>query len=985
MKDLRSPFPSKGVISIGGAREQKLRTLPTPAINRAIELTTNYVDDGIGQILTISGPYGSGKTHLIHSAMEAVSKRASRLDSVPRQCVQLYAKTENASFVHLYKQLIHELSHELLQETNTRFLGMIALKELEKRKSENEPLLNLLSEERRKEIAEGYSQSKQQTEERLRAEPEVIFQYLDQLIIQPEPVRDARDSELQKIAGENFKKAFSYLNDTQLGKTAYKWFAMEELSDTERRRLGVSKSLTTADEAKYALRLLVTLFKHAEIRLLVYIDQVEKLLTATDPKTSQENAGQLHSLAEFFPRENALLALSGADEGWEVMRRDFWSRVGPTRIDMEQISHDQSQALIKLYLRDDETYSPFKDASEIAPFSLDAVNEILRLRGGNTRRFLQTCYEVYGKYAESEREILPEHIRAVVEEQKEFFNEKTVADEVQRLLRQKNVRFESGFSLTEGFRADFVIGDITQPSAVVEISQSVFYLDENQSALDVVHLSEDLIKAFPTVKFIVIFVGYVSSEVLEQLKRVVDHCVVYDGQGFGKAFETVIDALATQERESVPSKANQNLQQEVVEGVKSSLQELLANREEEMERLNARLEDLARQQAEERRERTTSQEQQEWREWLRNDREKWEQRQAELKRNAAEERSRLQADGENLRLRQVIGRAIPYVAMSIGVGLITYLSLLWFDLRFDDPWSGFIFNLKGLFSIIAGFLFGVLSYFLFVRRSLFPLGSLTNELTQFSGELGQLVLRARTEHLPTHWWNRCLDDPNPVIRYFGTQFFSQNTNKLIHKLVRWSDRAISETWMPLYLSYLKLATRTEEPKPLFDHLELLLEVTPDDPRIIYAISTLLQSKHAQSLSITELNARFTRPRYGKVAAHFIFEQTVEPDRFWVEEHEPIHPLFEFASAYRRFSKNRRMSDLAESFRGGGQLWNEDTETPLSLTKDELSQIIDALSPHRDGGLASFYDLPISNLYLRLYRFFAEIEWRTERGYVVLSS
>src|SRR5439155_26981633 len=82
----------------------------------------------------------------------------------------------------------------------------------------------------------------------------------------------------------------------------------------------------------------------------------------------------------------------------------------------------------------------------------------------------------------------------------------------------------------------------------------------------------------------------------------------------------------------------------------------------------------------------------------------------------------------------------------------------------------------------------------------------------------------------------------------------------------------------------------------------------------------------------------------------------------------------------------RMDLLVRRFREQGQFWDEDANRPLkvSLTEEELRFIIDALSPHREFGLASFHRLSSHLLYFRLYRFFSEIEWRSGVGDVTLA-
>lgn len=979
MKEEKNPFPKKGVISLGGAMEQKLRTLPTEEFEQAANLAVNYLEDGIGQIITISGPYGSGKTHLIYYALEAVRNRATQDTIVPR-FVQVYAKTENAEFVLLYRQLIRQIGYLLLREINARFLGVIAREELGMEEEKSKALLKQLPEDRKEAIWATYEKSKQQAIEHLRTKPDIVYKYLDNLVIQPETVLDRRASNLEEIAGENFKKAFFYLDDIDLGKIAYAWFVGERMSDTDLRKLGVSGTLNTADEAKYALRLLVTLFRHAGIRLLVYIDQMERLLIGTDRKTSEENAGQLHSLAEFFPRENAFLALSGSDEGWSHMTRDFTSRIGPTQIAMEQITPEQSRDLVKIYLQEGEEYSPYKKLSDIVPFSPEGVDKVLRLRGGNMRRFLQTCHDAYAKYMKKGGIIGPDLIREVVKEEREFFDHQTVSDEIRSILQRKNLKFAQQAKLMNIFQPDFVIGEVENPSAVIEISESLFYKDEAEEALRIVNFRKALVDKYPKTRLIVIPMGYVSPEVLTHLRGVVDSCIVYEVEGFTEMFEAAIDSLLAPEKEVLRPEVDQRIKNEL-ETVKRSIQELLSTRGSEIEALNMRLETFLRAQTEERQKSISAQRHEEWRSWLQQDQQRWEQRQAELKQEAHNERRRLQREGEELRWRQSKVSSISYLLVSGSAALLTYIFL---------PFVDVFYPLRGPISFGLGAFMMAYFYILFIHRWVFPLGFRKTEVVAtFSGDIGQLALRARTSFVSRLQARRCIQNPNPLIRYFGAHVYLTRYKDALPAL-HWSDKATLETWTPLYLLYLKLMTK--EPEKLLEHLNLLLRANPEDPRIVYAISTLTEFFRFETLRDLMSKDRgdslyryLGDSRYTKVLTHAIFEGFIDAN---LVKGYGLHVMEKFACVYSLIeypSADSEIEELANRFRKFGRFWDEDTEGPLKLKlpEDELRTIINILSPQQEFGLASFQELPISNLYLRLYRFFAEIEWRMDRGDVVL--
>ena len=75
------------------------------------------------------------------------------------------------------------------------------------------------------------------------------FQYLDDLIIQPEVVRDTRDVEIQKIAGENFKKAFSRLNEIGLGSVDISILRMRETQLVSGSRLKTETAFPNGSKA----------------------------------------------------------------------------------------------------------------------------------------------------------------------------------------------------------------------------------------------------------------------------------------------------------------------------------------------------------------------------------------------------------------------------------------------------------------------------------------------------------------------------------------------------------------------------------------------------------------------------------------------------------------------------------------------------------------------------------------------------------------
>lgn len=624
-----------------------------------------------------------------------------------------------------------------------------------------------------------------------------------------------------------------------------------------------------------------------------------------------------------------------------------------------------------------------KSASEILPFTPDGVDEIFRLSGGNIRSFLQTCNDAYAKLLRDEEINIIDTliVQKVVSEKVDLISRESVSTEIRGVLQLKKLIFFEEVKLRDDFVADFVIGAKENPIAVIEISEALFHLDEAEKALRTLMWRENLAESYPNTRFILVPMGYVSMEVVEYLDKVVDRTIIYDPGRFREEFEGLIDFVITEAGRPIPVAVDQELRAEI-QGLKDSLSELIGARQIETSKLEASLKELFEAQFRQQDEAIVLR-QPEWRSWLRQDQERWEQREVELKQKKEDERRRLQEDGERQRWHQgLLLRSIALISISLGTGFVVKVLP-----RIIFPYRDLMYRLSGEISLAVGFLTAVFLYFRFIHRWVFPLGPQTNEVAKFLGELGQLALRAKTVFIPPRLVKKSLKNPNPIIRYFAAQLFLMRREIPIHD-IEWITMATSETWLPLYLLYLELATVNGDLKKLDEHLRLLIEANPEDPRIIHAISMLAQFAHHQELEELEIDGLFRarNSRYGKVLAHGIFEGIIGPRSLSVLRDEHTHPLVEFASEYRGVSIFTRMAPLVELFRERGQFWDDDAEGPLSLKldEDELRLIIDTLSPHRENGLASFQELSISNLYLRLYRFFSEIQWRLDRGNIKLA-
>jgi Cdc6-like AAA superfamily ATPase len=105
MKNVKNPFPRKSVISPDSGTTVPLYTLVTPQVEKASQIAVDYLEDGIGQVITVQGPYGSGKSHIINFCMQRVQQVHSTMEDKPR-LLQIYQRATGADFVSFYREMI---------------------------------------------------------------------------------------------------------------------------------------------------------------------------------------------------------------------------------------------------------------------------------------------------------------------------------------------------------------------------------------------------------------------------------------------------------------------------------------------------------------------------------------------------------------------------------------------------------------------------------------------------------------------------------------------------------------------------------------------------------------------------------------------------------------------------------------------------------------------------------------------------------------
>lgn len=1002
----KNPFPANGTLSLYSKPRDAVPTLETSQLARAWGLAEDYLSTEIGQGVVVYGPPGSGKTHLIYYLQQRVKPQPEGGPFGPRQ---LYAKANASDFLEVYQDLAKNLGLRLLRGLNASFLGRAASRE--QSRDERAILENLSSGEHTASDEENRFEA---ILERIKGSgPKEADNYLSDLFITQERALGGRSGEVYDltlsspgtIRVDDFKRAIYYLghSDERLRKTAFHWLMATDPipPGTDFRRIGVSGPIADADEALSALGLLVRLFEYAEVPLLVYIDEIENLLPKSSPEIAAANIERLKRVVDSFSGGKAFLILSGLDGARAQFTDALNSRLS-SQINMGKMSRDVARRLVAVHLKggtepiDDER--PL-DQADLEPFTTDAVDEILRLRGSSMRYFLSTCNRVYAQLTGREpaikdtgtidRTFVQEAVRRKTPQR--VFTLEAVRSEIEDVLRLQRLRFSGPVTLGDGHVLDFAIGDEDSPSVAVKVSEALFYVDEARNALSIIEAREELVARYPGTRFIVVVMGYISPEVEDYLSRGADGYIVYEtvddddpdneapfGEKLAQVLTESIEPKGPDDSASVPEGMRAEL-----ENVKEGLSQLFDSRQEEADRLESTMKELFS--AEARRQETfaSSQSRQEWRAWLNDDEERWQRRKADLKNSAELERKRRQEDGGQLRLRIFLLRAAPFLLGVLGVFVASWMVTSFFK---ELSAADFLYEGRWPISLIVTVLFAVGLYFGFLHKKAFPLGILqTIEIGRFRDDLGELALRANTKTSPPRRPLRALlEDPNPVVRYYVALLWQSN-REWARSDVDWTGKAVSETWEPLYLRYLQLGADDKGSTWTSNILERILEVNPDDPRIVPTMSFM--ADYAPGIEITRAASFARRSRYGNVLAHATFEGLTPAGSIPLDGPGDMNPLLEFAVQYVEPGSHERTPVLAQMFRESGLVEADALGSGLDsdLSRDDLERIIRELSPHDEQGLATFQGISRSGFYLRLYRFFSEIQWRLDRDEIRLGT
>ena len=520
-----------------------------------------------GMTLMLRGDHGSGKTHALRYLARVIATGTLKPDHRVDSPIQLFAKADDGDFLSVYRSLLGRIDISLFQEVTDQMFRVLVGQQLGKDVDNSKDGLD--------------------ERERLRNNPEEVRRWIDQYLVDTDVIRDRQSKEFLGIPrrGE-FRTAISYfVLDPRFRKDTFDWFQGKEISEDAMAQLGLSGPIDTPQVAAAALTFLARLCRIAGRPLLIYIDQAEKLILDIDGSPFEDNIGPLRMLAELLPQQDAVLLVGCSNRGWTALPEDVQQRFR-NDIVFYVLETEEASKLVFIYLTQGSEEPPeVVDESLIAPFRKDGIRRILQMAGGNIRRFLQICHTAF-EVARNEGEQLPIDAQLVdraEERSGEYYGRESVVREVERIANTRGLNVLRNYEVA-GAHLDLAItASDGRRLLLVRVSHALFYNDEAEEALESLNLIEELRSKATTTPVVLVAAGYVSPEIVHQIRSVVHELLIFDDDVFSSRFAALLGKL--QENSDPEAPDQDEWAKDLIEELRTSLSQITAERSIDVQNL----------------------------------------------------------------------------------------------------------------------------------------------------------------------------------------------------------------------------------------------------------------------------------------------------------------------------------------------------------------------------------------------------------------
>jgi Cdc6-like AAA superfamily ATPase len=517
-----NPFPVSAVASLH-LPEEGFWSIETEALKEARAQLAVYLARAAGELqggapetegmtLAIVGDYGTGKTHI---AQDMLRQIATTRDP---HLHPLYLDAPSDTFLALYRdRFMKRLDQsEVLERVEEYYADVVAD--------------DLGNSELTRPVADALRQRK------VRA-----AQVVEDLGLMESKFIQELGKRLEVVTRRpDFGTALLLLRRPEFRAAAWEWLSCRE-PDPMLEERGIKTPIDSDAAALEAIGVMAFLFGQQRHRFILFIDEIEKVLSHRAPHQPREAAVlALKKLMEAMLHTRALLVLIGLPEFLEFLPDDARQRIAaiirPSALTAPEVEQ---------YIREAQRRTSGTD--QLEPFSSDTVDYLAEVAGGNARKMVRLCYHTYIEAETSGGVVTRALIREVARKQFELTKAEDVSAEIIRCIESRGWLCERNKTLGKGKTAEQV--DFWLPygegnvGIAILLTQSVLQESEAQALQK--RASAVTLRDKAAVKRVSVLVvnGYLADNLRPALEAAFGKVLVYRLRNFQEDLDAVLLGL----------------------------------------------------------------------------------------------------------------------------------------------------------------------------------------------------------------------------------------------------------------------------------------------------------------------------------------------------------------------------------------------------------------------------------------------------------
>lgn len=360
-----NPFSPMAVARITGFDDSTADdlTVETGAIAAARDWLAAYLravpTDGerAGEVIAVVGDYGTGKTHL---ALDLVRAARRELGDDNRA---LYVDATAGSFVELHRRFLDKLGFRgVRNQVNNYYADVVA-----------DALLD--------------SGLGSDVVDWLRNRDVVPQQVVDRLgLMESELLRTVQRTLRRVTDNRDFATALTLLLRTGFDEVVWRWLTGEEPADVLVER-GITAPIDNDVAALEAMGVLALLYGGRRATFVLVIDELDKLLAETG-RPEHDVVPAFEKMLQVFASAGSCLVVCALPEAGVMLRPSTRQRVSRT-VELTGLSQTEVVDFVR------RAYRARLDTDDLTPFTVDLLGYLRDTAGGNARKVIRLCHDVF--------------------------------------------------------------------------------------------------------------------------------------------------------------------------------------------------------------------------------------------------------------------------------------------------------------------------------------------------------------------------------------------------------------------------------------------------------------------------------------------------------------------------------------------------------------------------------------------------------------